>query len=73
MKLKPRHQQVKLSDGSITTVSAFDIKQMILPLITDDSLIPKENIAEGYDLHTGRVDSECEVNKRYGEIHTGDA
>ena len=73
IKLKPRHQHVKLSDGSVATVSTFDIEQMILSLITDDSLMSKENIAEGYDLHSGLVDKECESNKRYGEIHTGDA
>ena len=70
MKLKPQHQHVKLSDGSITTISTFDIEQMILSLITDDSLVSKESIAEGYDLHTGRVDSECKMKKRYREIHT---
>ena len=46
---------------------------MILSLIIDDTLMSKENIAEGYDLHTGRVDSECEMYKCYEEIHTGDA
>ena len=71
--LKPTHQQVKLSDRSVATVSTFDIEQMILPLITDDSLMSKENIAEGYDLHTGCVDRECKKNNLYGEIHTGDA
>ena len=71
--LKPTHQQVELSDGSVATVSTFDIKQMILSLITDDSLMSQENIAEGYDLHTGCVDHEYKMNNHYGEIHTGDA
>ena len=73
IKLKPKHQHVKLSDGSVATVLTFDIEQMILSLITDDSLMSKENIAAGYDLHTGRVNSGREMNKRYGEIHTDDA
>ena len=29
LKLKPQQQHVKLSDGSIATVSMFDIEQMI--------------------------------------------
>ena len=57
--LKPQHQHVKLSDGSVATVSTFDIEQMILSLITEDSLMSEENIAEGYDLHTGCVDDDC--------------
>ena len=73
IKLKPQHQHVKLSDGSVTTVSTFDIGQIIFSLITDDLLMSKENIAKGYDLHTGCVDCEYEMNNCYGEIHTGDA
>ena len=71
--LKPQHQQVKLTDGSIVTVPTFDIEHMILSLISDALLMSKENIAEGYNLHTGCVNNESEINQRYGEIHTGDA
>ena len=46
---------MKLSDGPVATVLTFDIEQIILSLITDDSLMSKGNIAKGYDLHTGSV------------------
>ena len=71
--MKPQHQNVRLSDNSIATVSTFDIEHMILSLLNDESLMSSENIAEGYDLHTGLVDDQSDSNQCYGEIHTGDA
>lgn len=69
-KMKPEDVTVKLSHGKQTTVSVFDIEAMIVSLLTDETLMKEENLAEGYDLHSGRSTVEC---THYGEIHTGDA
>ena len=71
--LKPKHVNVTLSDGTDATVSLFDIKNMILSLSSDESLMKDENLAPGYDIFTGDVDDNHLHNQNYGEIHTGDA
>ena len=71
--LKPTHEIIILSDGSHATIAIFDIEYMILSLLTDDHLMKDDNIAEGYDLFTGKIDNNHPHNQNYGEIHTGDA
>ena len=71
--LKPKHVPVTLSNGTKATVSLFDIEFMILSLLTDETLMKKENMAEGYDIFTGIVDPNHPANQNYGEVHTGDA
>ena len=46
---------------------------MILSLLTYDLLIEDENMAEGYDIFTGKVSKDHLHNKNYGEVHTADA
>ena len=65
--LKPKHKLVELSDGSKVTVSLFDIEFMILSLLTDDSLMKDENLAEGYDIFTGEVDNDHPHNENYAQ------
>ena len=55
--LKPKYENVILSDGTITTVSLYDIQHMILSLLSDESLTKEENLAPGYDIFTGDVDN----------------
>ena len=43
---------------------------MILSLVLDDRFMHLGNIADGYDLFTGKVNG---PDNHYGEIHTGDA
>jgi hypothetical protein len=43
---------------------------MILSLVLDENLMHHNNIAEGYDIFTGKG---SEPDDFYGEIHTGDA
>ena len=45
---------------------------MIISLLTDSSVMNEENFAEGYIVLTGEVDDHP-ANKKYGEVHTGDA
>ena len=71
--LKPKHENVELSDGRKATISLFDIEYMILSLLTDESLMQDSNIAEGYNVFTGEVDDNHPHNKNCGEVHTGDA
>jgi hypothetical protein len=43
---------------------------MILSPVLDGNLMHSDNIAEGYDIFTGKGSQPDDV---YGEIHTGDA
>ena len=70
--LKPKNGNVRLHDGSFATVPVFEIKQMILSILNDPTLMKKENFVEGYDIFTGMVDPNHPANDVYGEIHTGD-
>ena len=71
--LTPKHVPVTLSNGTKVTVSLVDIEFMILSLLTDETLMKKENMAKGYDIFTGIVDPNHPANHNYGEVHTGDA
>ena len=51
----------------------FHAKHMIKSLLTDPSLMKESNFAEGYNVLTGEVQRGHPDNKKYGEIHTGDA
>ena len=46
---------------------------MIISLLTDPSLMKQSNFAEGYNVLTGEVLNDHPENKKYSEIHTGDA
>ena len=48
----------------------FNLEAMILSLVLDENFTHPDNIAEGYDLYTGKV---IGPDNHYGEIHTGDA
>ena len=67
-RLRPTNVNVRLHDNSRVTVPIFYIKEMIISLLTDNSLIKETNFAEGYNVLTGKVD----INK-LGKFHTGDA
>ncbi len=68
-----KNRDVTLHDGSEVTVPVIDAKSMILDLLTNKITMDKSNIAEGYNVFTGDVDDGHTPNKKYGEIHTGDA
>ena len=67
---KPKDVLVKLKGGGQANVSIFNLEAMILSLVLDDNLMHSDNIAEGYDIFTGKGGQPDDV---YGEIHTGDA
>ncbi len=57
-----------LVGGAIMAV--FDLEAHILSLLMDESIMQQDNIADGYDIFTGKATG---PNLHYGEIHTGDA
>ena len=69
-RLKPKDETVKLTDGTKVTVPVFDVEAMIMSLLQDEELMQEENLAPGYDIHTGKPTEEV---THYGEVHTGDA
>jgi len=71
--MRPHHINVTLSDKSVATLALFDLEVMIKSLLMDDTLMKEENLAEGYNIYSGRVDKHHPSNKNYGEVHTGDA
>ena len=52
--LRPRNCTVKLHNN-LVTVPVFDIKAMIISLLSDNSLMDKNNFAEGYNIFNGDV------------------
>ena len=69
---RPTNRTVKLHNN-LVTVPVFDIKAMIISLLSDNSLMDKNNFAEGYNIFNGDVDANHPSNSKYGEVHTGDA
>lgn len=67
--LKQTMHQVTMSDSSIVTVPIFNVKSVLLSMLHDPEKMRHENIAEGYDLFSGKVTSPI---TQYNEIHTGD-
>jgi hypothetical protein len=68
--LKPQDILVDLNGGVKANVTVFNIEAMILSLLLDENVMRPENIAEGYDIFTGKGNQSEDV---YGEIQTGDA
>ena len=64
---------VQLHSGTLVTVPVFDIKEMIVSMLTDNTLMTESNFAEGYNVLTGDVDMMNPSNQKYGEEHTGEA
>jgi hypothetical protein len=69
-KLKHNDVEVKLSSGGVASVAVFDLKAMIMSLLTDERLMTEENSADGLNIFTGKLEG---VINDFGEIHTGDA
>jgi hypothetical protein len=61
--LRPKHCNVILHDGAEVTVPIFNVKPMILDLLTNPFTMDKTNKAEGYDMFTGDVDEIHMANK----------
>jgi hypothetical protein len=69
-KLKPKNVPVTFSDGTVGTVSVFDIEEQMNALLTNPELMQEKNLARGLDVFTG---VETELSDKFGEIHTGES
>ena len=72
-KLKPRNMETVLHNNVKAIVPVFDVKHMILDLLTNKNLMSEENIVSGYDIFTGKIAADHPSQAFYGEIPTGDA
>ncbi len=71
--LRPKHTNVKVHNGSVVTVPVYDAKLMILDVLTNPICMQESNFAPWYNVFTGDVDENHDDDKRYSEIHTGNA
>ncbi len=71
--LRPTNQIVTLHDNSYVTVPVFDMKEMIISLLTNPLIMTDSNFAKGYNVLTGEVDMNNPCNSKNGKVHTGDA
>ncbi len=71
--LRPTNCNVTLHDGKTVTVPVFDMKEMLISILTDKTLMLNTNFTEGYNALTGDVNNNNPCNQKYGEVHTGDA
>ncbi len=55
------------------TVPVFDMKEMLIRILTDKTLMSNTNFAKSYNVLTGDVDNNNPCNQKYGEVQTGDA
>jgi hypothetical protein len=69
-------QQIVMShlhNGKTVTVPVFDMKEMLISILTDKTLMSNTNFKEGYNVLTGDVNNNNPCNQKYDEVHTGDA
>ncbi len=71
--LRPTNRNVTLHDGKTVTVPVFDMKEMLISILTDKTLMLNTNFVEGYNVLTGDVDNNNPCNQKYGKVPTGDA
>jgi hypothetical protein len=64
--LRPTNATVKLHNGTHVTVPVFDIESMIINLLNDQTLMNKNNLAEGYNIFTGDIDNNHPFNTKFG-------
>jgi hypothetical protein len=64
---------VQLHSGTLVTVPVFDIKEMIISMLMDNTLMTESKFAKGYNVLTGDVDMMNPSNQKNGEVHTGEA
>jgi hypothetical protein len=70
--LLPTNHNDTLHNGKTVTVPVFDMKEMLINILTDKTLMSNTNFVEGYNVLTGDVNNNNPCNQKYGEVHTGD-
>ena len=61
---------VELTNGKLATISVFNIGDVVLSLIKNNTITNEKKLSEGYNIHTGNP---TEPITDYREIRTGDA
>ncbi len=71
--LRPTNWYVTLHNCNPVIVPVFDMKEMLISIFTDKTLMSNTNFTEGNNVLTGNVDNNNPWNQKYGKVHTGDA
>jgi hypothetical protein len=66
--LKPILRTMNLSNGTLATMTIFDVKALLIAFLNDPLKIREENFASNYDIFSGKVKS---PRSTVDEIHTG--
>jgi len=66
--LKPNLRTITLSNGTLATMTVFDVKALLLAFLNDPLKMREENFASNYDIFTGKAKTPTST---VDEIHTG--
>jgi hypothetical protein len=62
--LRPTNHNVTLHNGKTVTVPVFDMKEMLVSILTDKTLMSNTNFTEGYNVLNGDVDDNNPCNQK---------
>jgi hypothetical protein len=66
--LKPILRTITLSNGTLATMTIFDVKALLIAFLNDPLKMREENFALNYDIFSGKAKS---PRSTVDEIHTG--
>jgi len=66
--LKPILCTITLSNGTLATMTIFDVKALLIAFLNDQLKMQEENFASNYDIFSGKAKS---PRSTVDEIHTG--
>ncbi len=66
--LKPTLHSVPLSDGTVATMTIFDVKALLIAFLNNPLKMRKENLASNYNIFSGKAKIPTST---IDEIHTG--
>ena len=66
--LKPILRTITLSNGTLATMTIFDVKALLIAFLNDPLKMREENFASNYDIFSGKAKS---PRSTVDEIHTG--
>ena len=66
--LKPNLRTITLSNGTLATMTVFDVKALIIAFLNDPLKMKQDNFASNYDIFTGKAKTPTST---VDEIHTG--
>ena len=66
--LKPNLRTITLSNGTMATMTVFDVKALIIAFLNDLLKMKQDNFASNYDIFTGKAKTPTST---VDEIHSG--